>query len=25
MTQQTLAGEDFSRRFRNSLGMFATG
>ena len=24
-TQQTLAGEDFSRRFRNSLGMFATG
>ncbi len=25
MTQQTFAGEDFSRRFRNALGMFATG
>ncbi|MDD3675609.1 flavin reductase [Thauera propionica] len=25
MTQQTLPGEDFSRRFRNALGMFATG
>jgi flavin reductase (DIM6/NTAB) family NADH-FMN oxidoreductase RutF len=25
MTQQPFSGEDFSRRFRNSLGMFATG
>lgn len=25
MTQQSFPGEDFSRRFRNSLGMFATG
>ncbi|MFU2486410.1 flavin reductase family protein [Thauera sp. WH-1] len=25
MTQQTFSGEDFSRRFRNALGMFATG
>ncbi len=25
MTQQTLPAEDFSRRFRNALGMFATG
>lgn len=25
MTQQTFSGEHFSRRFRNALGMFATG
>ena len=25
MTQNTISGEDFSRRFRNALGMFATG
>ena len=25
MTQQTPSGEDFSRLFRNALGMFATG
>ena len=25
MTQQTHSGADFSRRFRNALGMFATG
>ena len=25
MTQNTVSGEDFSRRFRNALGMFATG
>ena len=25
MTQQTIADADFSRRFRDSLGMFATG
>lgn len=25
MTQQTFSGEDFARRFRNALGMFATG
>ena len=25
MTQQSFRGEDFSRHFRNSLGMFATG
>ncbi len=25
MSQQNFSGEDFSRRFRNALGMFATG
>lgn len=25
MTQNAIPGEDFSRRFRNALGMFATG
>ena len=25
MTQNVIPGEDFSRRFRNALGMFATG
>ena len=25
MTQNTVSGEDFSRRFRNALGLFATG
>lgn len=25
MTQNAISGEDFSRRFRNALGMFATG